>query len=66
VDTKAMQRISTAGNAHGAVKETTLLKAIGRGVYLLGMKDWKFRQEGIAMMAVGVEGIFAIGRILPY
>jgi hypothetical protein len=61
-----MQRLRAAGDTHGAVKETTLLESIGRGVDLFGMEDWKFRQDGIAVMAVGVKGILAIGRILPY
>jgi hypothetical protein len=37
-----MQQIRATGDVHGAVKETALLKAIGRGVDLLGMKDRKF------------------------
>jgi hypothetical protein len=61
-----MQRFRTAGDTHGAVEEATLLEPIGRGVDLLGMKYWKFRQKGITVMAVGVEGILAVGRILPY
>jgi hypothetical protein len=61
-----MQRTRAARNTHGAVKETTLLESIGRGVDLLGVKDWKLRQDGIAVMALGVECILAIARILPY
>jgi hypothetical protein len=61
-----MQRIHVFRDVDGAVKKAALLEATGRGVDLLGMQDGEFRQDGIAMMAVGVERISPMGRIAPH
>ena len=57
----AVQRLREAGNVDDAVQETAALETQVGDVLIVGVRDRVARQDGVAVVAVVVDGVASVG-----
>ena len=66
VDVDAMQVLRAAGELDLAMQQPAVLEHVRRNVLVLLRDDRKARQDGVAVMPLAIDGVAAIGHLLPH